>query len=486
MVFVKSIEGNQSTQIYFDGFNNKHVRRGGTLAWRCNNPGLIRSHSDVSIRIGSIGHCGQYPVFPNIFLGRQALCSWLRLKSYFSEPLIAIARYHSPKDPEIYLANLCHLTELDKNSTPSQLSKTEFEKLVWAIEEISGGHKVSSDQSFEHIPKIIGKFSLNKGMIEYYLIADKRILTKEATIADIRAEKIDAVIVHRSDGTEYIRSRPGHIFSEIYTETEKKIELPKIQNIIREAGEYREGQAIWGFINGIINPTFMAKKNLQKMVEAVNGEQVWGMINDTGLAQAFGASDAFSMKFGMSPEIVNTAIDYIHFLIDQSEKHSEKPPIIIIAHSEGAMIAEFAVKQLKPSIQKKIQFWTFGGAGFVPDGICHPKTCNYVNQHDPIIQAVSPLDYRILTVRDQFKEKKLDYIANILAEEDMLVQGFDIGPIYKVSKEKKANEYKKRLDELANTRIIYHKKLVWNHHEFKDPEYQLKLQELIEEFYGSQ
>jgi hypothetical protein len=88
----------------------------------------------------------------------------------------------------------------------------------------------------------------------------------------------------------------------------------------------------------------------------------------------------------------DTAIDYIHFLIDQSEKHPENLPIIIIAHSEGAMIAEFAVKKLKPSIRKKIQFWTFGGAGFVPDGICHSKTCNYITQHDPVVQAVSAVD----------------------------------------------------------------------------------------------
>jgi predicted metallo-beta-lactamase superfamily hydrolase len=90
-----------------------------------------------------------------------------------------------------------------------------------------------------------------------------------------------------------------------------------------------------------------------------------------------------------------------------------------------------------------------------------------------------------LTVRDQFKEKNLEYIANFLAEEDMFVQGFDMGPIYKFCKEKKANEYKNRLNELANTRIIYHKKLVWNHHEFKDPQYQMKLKELIEEFYDN-
>jgi hypothetical protein len=484
MTFIKSIEGNQSTQIYFDEFNNKHVKRGGTLAWRCNNPGLIRSHSDIAIRIGSIGHCGQYPVFPNIFLGRQALYAWLRLESYYLEPLIAIANYHSPEEPEKYLTQLCLLTGLNRKSIPSQLTQAEFDQLAWAIEEVGGGHRVLNNENFELIPKILGKFKENKGLIEHYLIADQRILSKEATIAEIRAEKIDAVIVHCRNGKEYIRSRPGHILSEITVEAIDQADLPKIENIIRDGGTYREGQAIWGFINGIINPPYMAKKNLELMIQAVNGEQVWAFINNTGVDKALGFPDALKMECGYSPKIVDTGIDYINFLSDLSENLPEKPPIIIVAHSEGAMIAEFATKKLPVSIRKKIQFWTLGGAGFVPEGSCHQGTCNYINHNDQIVKAASPIDYRILITRDKLKEKNLDYVANFLAEEDVLVQGLDMGTEYKLAKENKAIRYKKRLDELSNTTVLYNTDKKGIHHGFSDPHYQQKLKELINGRYG--
>ena len=79
MWFVKSIQSSGSVQIYFDILDNKHVRKGGSLAWRCNNPGLVHSHSNITTQHRSIGHCGQYPVFADIATGRRALISWLKL-----------------------------------------------------------------------------------------------------------------------------------------------------------------------------------------------------------------------------------------------------------------------------------------------------------------------------------------------------------------------------------------------------------------------
>ncbi|MFZ0564978.1 MAG: hypothetical protein WAM28_02145 [Chlamydiales bacterium] len=55
---------------------------------------------------------------------------------------------------------------------------------------------------------------------------------------------------------------------------------------------------------------------------------------------------------------------------------------------------------------------------------------NFIIQHDLIARAVSPWDYRLLIVKDQFKDKTIDFVANFLAEEDMLVQGMDMGPVY--------------------------------------------------------
>lgn len=46
---------NDDIIFYFDACGNKYVASGGNLAWRINNPGLVRSHSHFSRANGSIG-----------------------------------------------------------------------------------------------------------------------------------------------------------------------------------------------------------------------------------------------------------------------------------------------------------------------------------------------------------------------------------------------------------------------------------------------
>lgn len=81
---------------------------------------------------------------------------------------------------------------------PSRLSPKQFEKLVWTVEELAGAHQKVGDESFEQLPKIIGKFSTHYGKTDHYLIADKRILSKKEALNEVKAERIDAVVVHQS------------------------------------------------------------------------------------------------------------------------------------------------------------------------------------------------------------------------------------------------------------------------------------------------
>jgi hypothetical protein len=63
---------------YFDAAGNKYVARGGNLAWRINNPGLVQSRSPVAKKSNSIGSCAGYAIFPSSEQGRHALRSWLQ------------------------------------------------------------------------------------------------------------------------------------------------------------------------------------------------------------------------------------------------------------------------------------------------------------------------------------------------------------------------------------------------------------------------
>ncbi len=54
-----------------------HMRFGGSRGWRNNNPGFIRWGNHAQ-RYGAIGSDGPYAIFPNSYMGIQALLQWLR------------------------------------------------------------------------------------------------------------------------------------------------------------------------------------------------------------------------------------------------------------------------------------------------------------------------------------------------------------------------------------------------------------------------
>ena len=51
---------------YFDSSGNKYVASGGNLAWRLNNPGLVRTHSHFARCNSAIGSCKPYAIFPDV------------------------------------------------------------------------------------------------------------------------------------------------------------------------------------------------------------------------------------------------------------------------------------------------------------------------------------------------------------------------------------------------------------------------------------
>ncbi len=78
---------------YFDPVGNKYVASGGSLAWRLNNPGFVRSHSLFSRSRSSVGNCGNYAIFSDPQQGREALSTWLRSKKHYDSTLKTIAEH---------------------------------------------------------------------------------------------------------------------------------------------------------------------------------------------------------------------------------------------------------------------------------------------------------------------------------------------------------------------------------------------------------
>src|SRR5271169_2409536 len=127
---------NDDVIFYFDVCGNKYVASGGNLAWRINNPGLVRSHSHFSRANGSIGSCGRYAIFSHPQEGRQALIAWLQSKKYFNSTLKTIGEHYQPNASDAFADQLSSIAKVSPESKIKSLNKLEFDRLVMTIEKL--------------------------------------------------------------------------------------------------------------------------------------------------------------------------------------------------------------------------------------------------------------------------------------------------------------------------------------------------------------
>lgn len=120
----------ENTVVYFDKYGNKHIRKGGNLSWRINNPGLIKSHSHFAKRNGSIGSCHGFAIFSHAEQGHKALSAWLHSKKHFNATVQALAEHYHSKNADAFAAKL-------SNCIPTMKEGLNQEALVqrWALDD---------------------------------------------------------------------------------------------------------------------------------------------------------------------------------------------------------------------------------------------------------------------------------------------------------------------------------------------------------------
>ena len=203
---------------YFDSAGNKYVASGGSLAWRLNNPGLVRSHSHFSRSNGSIGNCGSYAIFSDPQKGREALSAWLRSKKYYESTLKTIAEHYQEDAPDVFLNQLTSFTKIPFDRKVKYLTEQEFERLIIGIEKLCG-YASTGNEKFSLLPKIIAKIEFGNDREDSYIIGDSSVLSKEEALQWVLAHQLDAVIIYEQDNRTYLRSRPRHCFQKIKIHT---------------------------------------------------------------------------------------------------------------------------------------------------------------------------------------------------------------------------------------------------------------------------
>ncbi len=408
---------------YFDTAGNKYLARGGTLAWRINNPGLIQSRNRVAKKNGSIGNCCGYAIFPNPEQGRHALGDWLLLKKYFNSTLKTIGKHYQPENPEAFVSRLVALNDLPTNQKIKDFPKQDFEVLRKAIEKVCLFVAQGSEEFFL-LPKIDGKIENKPGNEDLYLVGGDIILTKTETIAWIKSYRLDAAVVHEPNGHIHLRSRPHHSFWHVKIQSLTKSELPQeepISTIARTVGQNKSMQCIWGFINGMSNNRKRALHSAEIISEVAGGEAVISLPNDTQYVVDVLA--ILAQKGSIDTPTIFLAARFFHYLLALQEKNPNKP-IVIFAYSQGAIICERALQLLKLPEREKLRIFSLGGGSFIAPGQSHPESHNYASAADLVCRLGSP-NLQILALEKYAAQKKgisNEELLRNLAMRDALLQ----------------------------------------------------------------
>lgn len=403
-MYVQAYRYDDKVIFHFDSAGNKYVATGGNLAWRINNPGLVRSRSHFSRSQGSVGCCGPYAIFANPQDGQNALIAWLRSKKYLNSSLRLLAVHYEPANPEAFAAKLSSLSKISPDRTIKSLNDTEFQSLVKGIEKLCGYVKLDNE-AFNLLPKIMAKIENGTGKEDTYLLEDNTVLSKNEAIDRILKHRLDAVIVHERNGGLHLRSRPHHCIWNIKIhESVIPSSEGKIDPLVRIVGEKRPGQCVWAFINGIDNTKEEALESAERISKATGGEEVLSMPNDT-IHWLYDFLTCIVLKTSIDTHMIDWTVKFLRYLVHKAKQETDPPSVIIFAHSQGAIYLEHALELLSSSEKSSLRIFTFGGGSFLASGTCHPDSHNYASAADYVSRGGSP-NHQLLALERYYSRKK--------------------------------------------------------------------------------
>jgi len=476
----------ENTIVYFDKCDNKHIRRGGNLSWRINNPGLVKSHSHYAASNGSIGSCRGFAIFSYPEQGHKALAAWLHSKKYYHASIQAIAEHYHPKNANAFATKLSDYISVSIDKKLKSFTDIEFQKLLKAIEKSCGYELIGTEEACV-LPRITAKIE-NDAQEDTYLIGTDLVLSKKEAMEWVKANRLDAVIVHQKSGSQHLRSRPAHCIWNIQIPEEAISPTQgEIETLIRTVGKKKLGQCIWGFINGILNSKEGALESAGLISVCAGGEEVLSLPNDSLLLGAKDAGVCITLKLGIDTPIVSWAAKFFRYLLALSKKDDSNPPVVIFAHSQGAIISEHALKLLNVDERQKIRIFTFGGGSFLKVDSCHPESHNYASRNDLVSSAGSPY-FRSLAIHRYLGMKEglsQEAIIQRWARDEALLylDSIDLR-VFESFITQQVGHYEKLMEKIRNITILDPDPSCHFEHQFCSECYQKVVKEIVERYQG--
>lgn len=474
----------ENTIVYFDKSGNKHIRRGGNLSWRINNPGLVKSHSHFARSNGSISSYQGFAIFSHPEQGHKALAAWLHSKKYQNANIQAIAEHYHPKNADALTANLSNSIPVPIDKKLKSFTNIEFEKLLKAIEKSCGYELIGSEESCV-LPKIAAKIEHNTSE-DTYLIGTDLVLSKNEAMDWVKTNRLDAVIVRHKNGSEYLRSRPSHCIWSVQIPVEAISPTQgEIETLVRAVGKKKSGQCIWGFINGILNSREGALESAELISGYTNGEEVLSLPNDSFLLGAKDTGVCISLKIGINTPIVSWAAKFFRYLLALSNREVSKPPVILFAHSQGAIISEHALKLLNTNERQKIRIFTFGGGSFLEVGSCHPDSHNYASENDLVSSMGSPYFrslavHRYLGMKEGLSEEAV--IKRWALDDSLLYLDSVDAFVFESFMKQRISHYESLMKKISNITILDPDPSCHFEHQFRSECYQKEVKKRVEQY----
>lgn len=131
--------GNKTVQ-YITNDGSSLLYKGGSRAWRNNNPGNIRM-SDFSISKGAVGSEGDFAIFPTYEIGYRAIGDLLAGPAYKNLTIYQSIRKYAPpieNNTSSYQQQIKKYTGLDISRKISSLNPMELNRVADAIQRVEG------------------------------------------------------------------------------------------------------------------------------------------------------------------------------------------------------------------------------------------------------------------------------------------------------------------------------------------------------------
>lgn len=469
------------TALYIDFSDRKFAAKNGSLAWRINNPGLIKHHCHSAKKNGSIGTWDKFAIFSNLLEGHKALKEWLQSKTIFQSDLYAVAKHYQPTSLEGFAKNLASSVGVMATAKVKDLTKSEFDSLAHSIEKLCGFTQLGNEEFFL-LPKIAARIEC-PSKEDLYLIGQDLTLTNQEAVSWVNSHRLDAVIVHHPNGSIHLRSRPRYHMQTLKLTWEQNCEVAgEIETLARKIGEKVDGQCIWGFINGIRNTREEAIESCNLISGKAGDEEVLSLCNDRFLQGLKEMGVAILLKIGIDTPIVKNAVQFLRHLLALSEQ-KDHSPVIVFAHSQGAAIVEHALISLSKDERRKIRIFTFGGWSFITPDAAHPESHNYASVGD-LIPRMGSFNLQYLAIRryEGFKEGlNLEEIISRLAFGDAIkdLDNFDTRIIEKYA-QGRSKYYQEEFKKISNVTVVDSESM-WEH-SFKNDSYQAIVRTKINQY----